>query len=120
MEKLEYRCFGLEGEKMKVLQHVERSSRVGRLWSCRVPAHTKKLSHRMLGELTVTIIQPNFMNTVDVDDDEIIASGCLWVGAWFADTMAQLDAKPDSLQGSGLEKNTVPLLKSSNRSISIG
>ena len=97
-----------------MLQHIECSGRVGCLWSCWIPAHVKKLSCRVLGKLTVAVIQPNAMNTIGVNDDEIITGSILQVRAWFTDTMAQLDAKPNSFQGGVLKKDAIPLLKSSD------
>lgn len=47
----------------------------------------------MLSRLAVTIIEPNFVDTVGIDNDEIIPSSCCWIGASFTHAMTQLDAE---------------------------
>jgi len=65
----------------------------------------------MLSSLAVTIIEPNFVDAVCIDNDEIVPSSCCWIAASFAHAMTQLDAETHIFQCCMLEKLAVPVLK---------
>ena len=65
----------------------------------------------MLSCLAATIIERNFMDPVSIDNDEIVSSSCCWIGASFADAVAQLNAETHIFQCCMLEKTAVPALK---------
>lgn len=65
----------------------------------------------MLSCLAATIIEPNFVDAVGIDNDEIVPSSCCWIGASFAHAMTQLDAETQIVQCCMLEKIAVPALK---------
>ena len=58
---------------------------------------SQKLCDGILSLLTATIIQPNLVYTVPIDNDKVIPSCGGRIGTLLAHSMAQLDAKSDLL-----------------------
>jgi hypothetical protein len=48
----------------------------------------EELSGPVLSFFAVTVIKPDFMDTIDVDDNKVVTSSSCWVGTRFAESMA--------------------------------
>lgn len=104
-------CFRLKGEKVESFENTECCCSL-RIDCCRgVPFGTKKLEVWFLGGLAAAVVEVDFMNTVVINDHELVTKGSLWADTVLPQAVAELNTKTQCFQGLALEELPSPALE---------